>query len=197
MVSAKRKPEEQPLKSIWDQSQIDKIIPDSRHMIKIWRWLLGHPNKEIHECPFREFSIPKKLIQAITGGEFARFTTKIVDRIDNARGDTSKLLIELQDGHRIETVIIRHPGHTTVCVSSQVGCQMGCRFCATGTMGIIGDLNAGEILEQVIQANIITPVRNVVMMGMGEPLKNYENVKLAVQFMIDERRLGLCKSLLN
>jgi adenine C2-methylase RlmN of 23S rRNA A2503 and tRNA A37 len=55
-------------------------------------------------------------------------------------------------------------------VSSQIGCQMGCRFCATGTMGIIGNLSSGEILEQLIHANNITPIRNVVFMGMGEPL---------------------------
>jgi adenine C2-methylase RlmN of 23S rRNA A2503 and tRNA A37 len=67
------------------------------------------------------------------------------------------------------------------------------RFCATGTMGIIGDLTAGEIVEQLIHANAVTRIRNVVFMGMGEPLNNFENVKKAVEFMVDSKRFGLCK----
>ena len=70
---------------------------------------------------------------------------------------------------------------------------MGCRFCATGTMGIIGDLTAAEIIEQLIHASRVAPIRNVVFMGMGEPLNNYDAVKLAVEFMIDNKRFGLCK----
>jgi hypothetical protein len=65
---------------------------------------------------------------------------------------------------------------------------MGCKFCATGTLGIIGDLSAGEILEQLNHANAISTIRNVVFMGMGEPLNNYKNVKFAVEFMIDTKR---------
>ena len=68
---------------------------------------------------------------------------------------------------------------------------MGCRFCATGTMGIIGDLTSAEILEQFIYAQKISKLRNVVFMGMGEPLNNYENVKRAVQCMIDPKRFSL------
>ena len=68
---------------------------------------------------------------------------------------------------------------------------MGCRFCATGTMGIIGDLKSSEIIEQVVYANMVSKVRNVVFMGMGEPLNNYDNVKLAVDFLVDPRRFGL------
>lgn len=64
-----------------------------------------------------------------------------------------------------------------MCVSSQVGCKMGCSFCATGTMGLLGDLAGGEILEQLVHARAVSqlPIRNVVFMGMGEPLNNYDN----------------------
>jgi hypothetical protein len=86
----------------------------------------------------------------------------------------------VQDGHRVETVVMVHAKHATVCVSSQIGCKMGCKFCATGMMGIIGDLTAGEIIEQLVHANAVTRIRNVVFMGMGEPLNNFENVKTAV-----------------
>ncbi|KUF89713.1 putative RING finger protein P32A8.03c [Phytophthora nicotianae] len=78
---------------------------------------------------------------------------------------------------------MRHTGRNTLCVSSQVGCQMGCTFCATGTLGIIADLCSGEILEQLAHANRVAPIRNVVFMGMGEPLNNYDAVLAAIRAM--------------
>ncbi|GIL87433.1 hypothetical protein Vretifemale_15543 [Volvox reticuliferus] len=80
---------------------------------------------------------------------------------------------------------------STLCVSSQVGCQMGCTFCATGTMGLKGNLNAGEIVEQLIHARAVTRIRNIVFMGMGEPLNNYEAVRSAVAMITDSRFFGL------
>ncbi|GFR39952.1 hypothetical protein Agub_g30 [Astrephomene gubernaculifera] len=80
---------------------------------------------------------------------------------------------------------------STLCVSSQVGCQMACTFCATGTMGLKGHLNAGEIVEQLIHARAVTRIRNIVFMGMGEPLNNYESVRSAVAMMTDSRFFGL------
>ncbi|KXZ45270.1 hypothetical protein GPECTOR_56g366 [Gonium pectorale] len=80
---------------------------------------------------------------------------------------------------------------STLCVSSQVGCQMGCTFCATGTMGLKGHLNAGEIVEQLMHARAVTRIRNIVFMGMGEPLNNYEAVRSAVSMMTDSRYFGL------
>ena len=81
-----------------------------------------------------------------------------------------------------------------------VGCAMGCTFCATGTMGIIGDLHAGEILEQLHHANMYqlahghSRIRNIVFMGMGEPLNNYKAVIKAVNAMADVKRFGLSKA---
>ncbi|CAE8581199.1 unnamed protein product [Polarella glacialis] len=91
---------------------------------------------------------------------------------------------------------MRHSHRTTVCVSSQVGCVMGCAFCATGTMPVVGDLESAEIVEQLLHANAFElaqgrpAVRNVVFMGMGEPLNNYEAVLGAVQTMTDINHLG-------
>eukprot|EP00884_Botryococcus_braunii_P021041 jgi/Botrbrau1/7620/Bobra.0159s0069.1 len=108
--------------------------------------------------------------------------------------------MRLQDGLKIEAVIMRYdpspsagPGEyrKTLCVSSQVGCQMGCTFCATGTMGLLGNLTAGEILEQLVVARKLEPIRNVVFMGMGEPLSNYEAVRAAVLAMTNPERFGL------
>ena len=75
----------------------------------------------------------------------------------------------------------------TLCISSQVGCAMGCTFCSTGTMGLLGDLTAGEIVEQMVHARSVMTIRNVVFMGMGEPLNNYEPVRSAVLMMTDPR----------
>jgi adenine C2-methylase RlmN of 23S rRNA A2503 and tRNA A37 len=109
-------------------------------------------------------------------------TSKVVQRVPSEGG--LKLVVELASGHRVETVLILHDhkssGTTrcTVCVSSQVGCARACSFCATGTMGIVANLHSAEILEQVWHARNEVPqgysVRNVVFMGMGEPLDNFD-----------------------
>lgn len=135
----------------------------------MWQWLLQNPSRSISEVPFESWCVNRKSAAALRS-DFVKYTTSLSEQHESARGDTTKLLLKLQDGHEIETVIMRHVGHATVCVSSQIGCQMGCRFCATGTMGIIGNLTSGEIMEQLVRANGITKIRNVVFMGMGEPL---------------------------
>ncbi|MDA8194525.1 MAG: 23S rRNA (adenine(2503)-C(2))-methyltransferase RlmN [Thermaerobacter sp.] len=94
---------------------------------------------------------------------------------------TTKLLLGLSDGQRVETVLLPHPYGYSVCVSSQVGCAMGCTFCASGLNGRIRQLSAGELLEQVRYAEMILKpsgqhVRRVDVMGIGEPLDNYANL---------------------
>jgi 23S rRNA (adenine2503-C2)-methyltransferase len=98
-------------------------------------------------------------------------------------GQTVKWLWELPDGARLETVLMRYPERATVCVSSQAGCAMGCSFCATGQAGFGRHLTSGEIVEQVMAARrAAAPGRlsNVVFMGMGEPLANYDRVWAAI-----------------
>jgi 23S rRNA (adenine2503-C2)-methyltransferase len=100
------------------------------------------------------------------------------------RGDTVKWLWQLQDGARVETVLMHYRDRSTVCVSSQAGCAMGCGFCATGQAGFDRNLTTGEIVEQVVRArNRARPRRlsNVVFMGMGEPLANYERTWAAIE----------------
>lgn len=90
------------------------------------------------------------------------------------------------DGQIIESVLIPHPGRITVCVSSQIGCAIGCSFCATGQQGLVRSLSAGEIVEQVVRAQRAAAperVSNIVFMGMGEPLANYEQVVRAVRLL--------------
>lgn len=103
--------------------------------------------------------------------------------------DTVKWLWSLPDGARIETVLMRYADRATVCVSTQAGCAMACGFCATGQAGFERHLTAGEIVEQVIEAaRRAAPrrVSNVVFMGMGEPLANYERTWLAIERLHDD-----------
>lgn len=107
---------------------------------------------------------------------------------------TAKYLLELRDGLCIESVLIPNDPHYTLCVSSQVGCPLGCRFCLTGTMGFKRNLDAAEIVDQVcrIQADAGSEkrIRNLVFMGMGEPLANYDAVVRAIDVMIDQNGLA-------
>ena len=109
-------------------------------------------------------------------------------RVSRATDGTRKYLFYTHDGHAIETVMIPEKGRHTVCISTQVGCPMACKFCATGLLGIKRNLKAREIAEQVfVVARDIAPERvsNVVVMGMGEPFLNYEQTLVALKVLND------------
>ena len=110
-------------------------------------------------------------------------------------GDTVKWLWTLHDGHGIETVLMHYPRRSTVCISSQAGCAMGCGFCATGQAGFDRHLSAGEMVEQVVRARAAATasgrrLSNVVFMGMGEPMANYDAVWAAVLRLHDDMGLS-------
>ncbi len=106
---------------------------------------------------------------------------------------TKKYLFELEDGNLVESVMMRYKHGNSVCVSSQVGCAMGCTFCASTIGGLVRNLSASEILGQVyeIQKDTGERVSNVVIMGMGEPLTNYSNVTAFVRLLADEKSLHI------
>lgn len=114
---------------------------------------------------------------------------KYVSKIDG----TVKYLFELEDGNCIESVIMRYKHGITVCISSQVGCRMGCRFCASTIGGLYRSLTAGEILNQVLfaQKDIGERISNIVMMGIGEPLDNYDNVIKFLRNVNDEHGINI------
>jgi 23S rRNA (adenine2503-C2)-methyltransferase len=120
------------------------------------------------------------------------------DRHDSQLDGASKLLHQTAGGQLIESVILRiASGRTSLCVSSQVGCAVGCRFCSTGQMGIALNLTRDEILDQVIQANHVLrgegrSIRNVVFMGMGEPLLNEAEVYAALDVLLSPQCFDLC-----
>lgn len=114
----------------------------------------------------------------------------------SADGKTIKALLTLDDGLKIETVLMRFQDRNTICVSSQVGCPLGCLFCATGQMGFKRDLSVSEIVGQVLFfAQLLKKenqkITNVVFMGMGEPFLNYENVITSIKILNDPGKMGL------
>ena len=184
--------------SIFEPSEVSKIMKPI-HRIKMWNYLCQHFNTEAAAedntpgsiIPFDVLNTPRKVVQELNE-RFVLSTTKVVKKQESARGDTVKLLIECHDGHQVETVVMRHSNYSTVCVSSQVGCKMGCKFCATGTMGIIRDLTTGEIIEQVAHANSVTKIRNLVAMGMGEPLNlSFDTIKEVLEMLTDQRLFSM------
>ncbi len=108
-----------------------------------------------------------------------------------------KFLWRLKDGNTIESVFIPEDGHNTLCVSTQVGCAVGCKFCFTTKDGLIRNLSTAEIVDQYLQVQRFVGldpekrISNIVYMGMGEPLANYENVKKSVQILTDKKLAGL------
>ncbi|CAI5744219.1 unnamed protein product [Peronospora destructor] len=173
---------------IFDQKVLPEFLQTHNfkklHTLTIWRYMAQNPEASFTNIP----GIPKPL-RTLLSEHFVPFTTSVTAEQRSSDG-TVKLLIQLQDEHEIEAVIMRHTGRNTLCVSSQVGCQMACTFCATGTLGIIADLCSGEILEQLAHANRVAPIRNVVFMGMGEPLNNYDAVLAAIRAMTKVFRLA-------
>lgn len=118
--------------------------------------------------------VTKEKIKTVREVSLPKIKRKLISKIDG----TVKYLFELADGNCIESVVMRYEHGYTICVSSQVGCRMGCKFCASTLMGRVRNLEPGEILGQIISANRDLSIRisNVVMMGIGEPLDNYDNV---------------------
>ena len=114
---------------------------------------------------------------------------KLVSKIDG----TVKYLFRLPDGNCIESVVMRYHHGLTICISSQVGCRMGCRFCASTIGGLYRSLSSGEILNQVIfaQKDLGERISNIVLMGIGEPLDNYDNVVKFLKNVNNEKGLNI------
>jgi 23S rRNA (adenine2503-C2)-methyltransferase len=117
----------------------------------------------------------------------------IIERFESSDG-VRRYLIRLQDGESVESVLIPEEGRHTFCVSSQVGCALACKFCLTGQLGLTRNLSAGEIVSQVLLLSREMPSQStgrfsVVLMGMGEPLQNYENVLTAIEILTDDHGL--------
>ncbi len=147
--------------------------------------------------------LPKDMREKLIEAGYTIGSAKEVHRIVSEDGDTTKLLLNLSDDNYVETVLMQYSpskigGHprSTICVSTQIGCAMGCVFCATGQMGFEKNIKAEEIVAQVIHfADILQQrgehVTNLVFMGMGEPMANYDEMIRAVRILTHDRGFGL------
>ena len=119
--------------------------------------------------------------------DLAQIGSLPIEEIQKSVDGTKKALFRLSDGHFIESVLIREKNHWTLCISTQVGCPMNCAFCLTGKQGFTRNLLPSEIVGQLTALRFGTPegetIKNVVMMGMGEPLLNYDNILKAIEIM--------------
>lgn len=163
---------------------------------QVFQWLYGKNQQDIHEWT----NISKTNREIL----LKNFDTSLdpVEQVTEDSEGTGKYLFKLHDGQYIESVLMKEKGHYTFCISSQVGCALGCRFCATATMGFRRNLSPGEILSQILSlkkplppdeesGNAYKGKLNLVFMGMGEPLLNYDNLKHALTVICEENGLAI------
>ncbi len=152
---------------------------------QIWQGLY----KNLWQTPDEFTNLPKTLREKMAANLRFNLLTPTL-KLDSSDGQTRKTLFKLPDGRQIEAVLMRYDRRRTLCISTQVGCAMGCTFCATGQMGFTRHLSSGEITAQVMYyARLLQAendvVTNVVIMGMGEPFHNYENTMAAIDRLND------------
>jgi 23S rRNA (adenine2503-C2)-methyltransferase len=151
--------------------------------IQILRWLYQKGVHSLDEMTNLSKSFRQKL------SEVSFISTLHPLHVEQAKDGTRKFLFQLEDGNRIESVLIPDRSRLTLCISTQVGCAFGCRFCLTGKMGQVRDLSLSEILNQILSVretqNKKSSITNVVLMGMGEPLANYRTTIQAIEIMTD------------
>jgi 23S rRNA (adenine2503-C2)-methyltransferase len=158
---------------------------------QIWQWLYKQLATEIQDMT----SLPKAL-RAKLEEVAVLHTPKVLATQESLTGETRKDLLAMRDGEQVEVILMRYIERRTVCVSTQVGCAIGCQFCATGQMGFQRHLSSGEIVAQVLHFERTLRaqgrrVTNIVFMGMGEPLLNYDNTLAAITRLMDPAGLQM------
>lgn len=195
--------------SIWDEEAvldafekygINKAHHD-RFMRAVYEQFTNGQISSLDQFTVPDLNMSPKVLKITQDPDWALMTTKVIRREDSRDKSTTKLLIELQDGEHVESVLMRYSNtqtlehtRTTLCLSSQIGCAQACSFCATGMLGLSGSLTQGEIVEQFVWCDSqVEAVRNIVFMGQGEPLSNdvYKNVVQAVKILTSSTRFSL------
>ncbi len=177
-------------------------LPES----ELLAWLAAAGEKKFRAKQIRKWLIERRITSfgemtdlsaALRAKLAAEFRFSSFEQVGHqvAKDRTEKLLLKLHDGELVECVLMRDPGRCTVCISTQVGCAMGCVFCASGLLGVKRDLTQTEILEQVLVLHRLMnddeKITNVVVMGIGEPFANYGNLMRALNFLTAEDGFGL------
>ena len=179
--------EKRPILEPWP---IEALPGEGFRKRQIAHWIYKRGAREFEEMTDLPRALRRELEEAWRVSEF-----DLVQAFPSADGSV-KYLFTLKDGKQTEAVYLPYKDRKTVCLSSQVGCPVGCTFCATGALGFGRNLTPWEILDQLLaiahhQGLAPTEIRNVVLMGMGEPLLNLEAVSTAVRRMIDKNALGM------
>ena len=161
---------------------------------QIWHWIYHHGETNINKMTTISTELRKEI------SKFYKVERPQIKNHQLSKDGTQKWLVKLEDNNLIETVFIPESNRGTLCVSSQVGCTLNCKFCFTGTQKLVRNLSAQEILSQLLLArdqlsdwpnSNQRKISNIVFMGMGEPLYNYENVKRATLIMGDKEGIKL------
>ena len=154
---------------------------------QIFKWLYVEKVHSFDEMTNLSLELREKLKQNY---EMCNYT--VVRKLESKDG-TKKYLFGLSDGNAIESVLMQYHFGKTVCVSSQIGCKMGCKFCASTGIAFVRSLTSGEILEQIIaiEQDIGEKISNVVFMGIGEPFDNYDNVMNAIKILNNQKGLNI------
>ena len=161
------------------------------HAAQIWDYLYQQQITNISAMTDLRPALGQQLLAA---ARIDPLTVQVA--VDSSDGHTRKYLLQLGDGETIETVLMYFKGRATACISTQVGCAMGCVFCATGQMGFSRNLRPGEIVAQVLYISRFLrtkgeTLRNIVLMGMGEPLHNYDATMTAMDIVMDPKGLSI------
>lgn len=156
---------------------------------QIRRWMFGKRVDSFDEM----HDVPAKL-RAAMHEHFTPFASKVVTH-QKATDGTEKLLLELADGNKVECVLMREQDRRTVCISTQVGCAMGCVFCASGLLGVVRSLTTGEIIDQLLRIDRLLKqderITNIVVMGIGEPLANLPALLPVLQTINEKGAMGI------
>ena len=154
---------------------------------QIFNWLYVEKVRSFDDMTNLSLELREKLKQNYTMCNF-----EILSKQESSDG-TKKYLFDVLDGNAIETVLMEYHHGKTICVSSQIGCKMGCKFCASTGINFVRSLTSGEIVEQILAVEQDTGVRisNVVFMGIGEPLDNYDNVINAIHIINNPKGLNI------
>ena len=154
---------------------------------QIFKWLYQDKVKSFDEMTNISLDLREKLKENYTMCNFNILKKQV------SKDGTIKYLFDVLDGNAIETVLMSYHHGYSICVSSQIGCKMGCKFCASTGINFIRNLSSGEIVEQILAVEQDTKVRisNVVFMGIGEPLDNYDNVINAIHILNNQKGLSI------
>lgn len=177
--------------------------PDLEEVIEAWGFPRIHAARVLKYVYREEIRSPQEMIDLPAALRSRLEEAMLADdlpigsEVQSSDGYTRKYLLGLSGGCSVETVLMNFQGRATACISSQVGCAMGCVFCATAQMGLVRQLTAGEIVQQVVHADRVlmeqgaAPLKNVVLMGMGEPLHNYDAVMKAICILCEHSGMAL------